>query len=153
MRHSKEDFVRNQGCADASLYPALIFQPRVIAILVAAGIVFQAPAVFAALGVVLAWSTLLPRLNPFDAAYSAWSGNRRMVAPAPRRFAQAMGATMTIAIAVATSVGATYVAIALQVLVSFSLAMVVLFRACLPSNMYIRLIAAGVLHDSPCVAQ
>jgi hypothetical protein len=154
MRYSKQDFVTGQGCADVALYSALMFQPRVIASLVAVGIVFEAPAVFAALGATLAWSTLLPRLNPFDALYSLWSGNRRIVAPAPRRFAQGMAATMMTGIAVAMWLGATHAAFAMQGLLSFSVAMVVGMRSCIPSNVYMRFIAAGYSRNtSSCVAQ
>ena len=69
------NFVRQQGLRDASpqscvyQYPALMWQPRAIGILVLVGLVFQAWPYFLVLGALLWWSVALPHLNPFDALY------------------------------------------------------------------------------------
>ena len=72
---TKESFVRPQGFADApqtctSRYPALMWQPRVIGILVLIGLVLQPAPYFLALSALLWWNALLPQLNPFDALYN-----------------------------------------------------------------------------------
>lgn len=90
-----------QSCSPR--YSALQFQPRVVLVIVVVGVVLQAPAVFLALSGILWWSALLPRWNPFDAVCNGTLGNRPAsvrltAAPAPRRFAQGMAATFTLAI-------------------------------------------------------
>jgi hypothetical protein len=58
------NFIRQQGFKDASArtcdvqYPALMFQPRVIGVLVLAGVLLQASTLFLTLSVVLWWSAL-----------------------------------------------------------------------------------------------
>ena len=97
----KRNFIRQQGFEDpvpavcARQYSALQFQGRIVLMWVVAGILFQNPLLFYALGTVLWWSALLPKLNPFDAVYNATFGRRADAfqltpAPAPRRTAQAM---------------------------------------------------------------
>lgn len=112
MSRSKFDFVRQQGFAQADadseqdLYSALMFQPRVVAVIVLAGILVQHPAVFATLSAVLLWSALVPLRNPFDALYNRLLAHPRRLrplaaAPPPRRFAQGVAAAVAGAIAVA----------------------------------------------------
>jgi len=97
----KRNFIRQQGFEDpapavgARQYSALQFQGRIVLLWVVAGILFQDPPLFYALGAVLWWSAVLPKLNPFDAVYNATFGRRAdnfhlTPAPAPRRTAQAM---------------------------------------------------------------
>jgi len=71
-----------------------MFQPRVILSFVLAGILTQSATLFFALSILLAWNALLPRLNPFDHLYPALfsRGSKSIVAPPPRRFAQAFAA-------------------------------------------------------------
>jgi len=70
------NFVRQQGFAEAegpacgTQYAALMFQPRLTAILVAIGLVLQVGPLFLALSAILWWNVLLPELNPFDAFYN-----------------------------------------------------------------------------------
>jgi hypothetical protein len=108
---AKHNFILQQGFEDAApvscslQYSALQFQPRVVLIWIIAGILLQHPAAFAALSAVLWWSALLPKLNPFDALYNWTSGTRpggfRVgLAPPPRRTAQAMAGTFSLACAV-----------------------------------------------------
>jgi len=97
----KRNFILQQGFEDPApavcprQYSALLFQPRVVFLWVVAGILFQSPAVFAALCAVLWWGALFPKLNLFDALYNRTIGSRPGAfpvspAPTPRRFAQTM---------------------------------------------------------------
>src|SRR5687767_7959813 len=103
---SRLNFVKQQGFKDASAgscdlqYPALMFQPRVVGVLVLAGVLLQASTLFLTLSAVLWWSALVPRLNPFDSLYNSLVAARKglaplTAAPGPRRFAQGMAATFT----------------------------------------------------------
>src|SRR4051794_11726500 len=94
---AKRNFILQQGLCEPAAgscprqYSALLFQPRVVGLWLIIGIVLQAPAVFFALGAVLWWCALVPRLNPFDALHNALFAGRGMAlepAPTPRRFAQ-----------------------------------------------------------------
>jgi hypothetical protein len=107
---SKHNFVLQQGFrntgAEACAYkfPALMFQPKVLGILVVIAVVLQSAVMFMCLAAVLFWSALLPTANPFDALYNALiAGPKHLppltTAPAPRRFAQGLAATMMVAIA------------------------------------------------------
>jgi hypothetical protein len=104
----KRNFIVQQGFEEPPVavctqqYSALHFQPRTVLVWVLAGIVLQSAPVFYALGAVLWWSALLPKLNPFDAAYN-WTLGRRAgafrltPAPAPRRTSQAMAGGFALA--------------------------------------------------------
>jgi hypothetical protein len=102
MRDSQIRFICQLGYPiqsfDNSWYGALMFQPRVIGIVVAIGAALANPWVFLLLASVLWWSTIVPQRNVFDAIYNRLVLRARGVepvppAPAPRRFAQAMAAT------------------------------------------------------------
>lgn len=106
----QRNFILQQGLDDppahacSSRFSALQFQPRAVLVIVVIGVLLQAPALFLALSAILWWSALLPRWNPFDALYNvtlgARAGSLRLrPAPPPRRFAQGMAATFTLAIA------------------------------------------------------
>src|SRR5512138_8318 len=95
---AKSNFILQQGFENPTpvscslQYSALQFQPRVILIWIIAGILFQAPLVFATLCAILWWSALVPKLNPFDALYNRFSGKppsgfHVSPAPPPRRTA------------------------------------------------------------------
>ncbi len=78
-------------------YDALAFQPRVMAVLVAAAAAVREPSVWAALAALLLLGAAAPRLNPFDALHSLLARrlSRRVFLPgarAPRRFAQLLAA-------------------------------------------------------------
>ena len=95
-------------------YSALVFQPKVVLIGVVAGILFQSPAIFAALGALLWWSALFPKLNPLNALYNRTIGGRPGAfrlgpSPAPRRGAE-------------TEAGAVALTSALLIHAGFSLA-------------------------------
>jgi hypothetical protein len=115
MRQSQFRFTLQQGfeAADASdgLYAALMVQPRIIGGLVALGVLFHSAWLFLVLSAVLWWSTLAPALNPFDVFANHLVARPRGIpplgiAPAPRRFAQGMSATVMFAIGAALLVGA-----------------------------------------------
>jgi Domain of unknown function (DUF4395) len=96
---AKRNFILQLGFEDPApavvplQYSALVFQPKVVLIGVVAGILFQSSAIFAALGALLWWSALFPKLNPFNALYNRTIGSRPGAfrlgpSPAPRRGAE-----------------------------------------------------------------
>ena len=112
---AKRNFILQQGLCEPEagtcplLYSALLFQPWLVGSWVVVAAVLQAPLLFFALAAVLWWSALAPRLNPFDALYN-WtlarpSGITLASAPAPRRFAQFLAGSFTLAIGVSLTLG------------------------------------------------
>src|SRR5690349_14568832 len=95
---SASNFVQQQGFPKAEpsscgiQFSALMFQPRLIGLLVAIGIVTQSAGLFLALAVLLIWCALVPRWNPFEAVHRSLRPGTPPLgpAPAPRRFAQGM---------------------------------------------------------------
>ncbi|HEY9463329.1 MAG TPA: DUF4395 family protein [Vicinamibacterales bacterium] len=151
MRESRVRFIRQLGVTtpnvDDNLYSALMLQPRIIAVIVALGIVAQSPLLFLVLSVVLLWSALVPSLNPFDAIYN-FVARRRGVAPldiaaAPRRFAMGMAGTVALTIGVALAVGASITAWVFQGLFAVAVIQVVFGDICGAANLY------HLLHRSP----
>jgi len=144
MRPSKEDFIRQQGFTTGSchgLYSALMFQPRVIAVLVIAGVILQSAWLFLALSTVLWWSVLVPRRNVFDAFFNhVIAVPMRLTAvratPAPRRFSQAMAGTFALSIAMTLFSGAPRAAWLLEgVFITASMSVVVR-RFCVPAFIF-----------------
>lgn len=87
-------------------FAGLNYQPRIVAAFIVAGIIFRSPAMFLALSAILWWSAIVPAYNPFEIFYNRVVAARRETilltsAPAPRRFAQGMAATMTLIVALA----------------------------------------------------
>ena len=104
------NFILQQGFPDPPSalrqrqYTALTFQPRIVLVLVIAGVLFQSAAVFAALCGLLWLSALFPNLNPFSALYNRTRGRRPAAfhlgpAPAPRRGAETMAGAFALVIA------------------------------------------------------
>ena len=148
MRESEIQFIRQMGFTnvhpDHRLYEALMFQPRTIAAVVALGIVLQSAWLFVALSGIVWWSTIVPRRNLFDVAYNHLVARLRgvpriPVAPAPRRFAQAMAATASLTIGVALLSGATMTAWVFEGLFAAGSMAVVVGRVCTPAILYNRL--------------
>jgi len=144
---SKLRFVQQQGFADAAAsscgvqYSGLMFQPRLVAVLLAIGIATQWAPLFFALALVLAWSALVPRLSPFDALYHVSIAGPRGLpaigpAPPPRRFAQGMAASFALAIAVSLMRGATMLAWVLEGFLAAAVLALVVGRFCLGSYVY-----------------
>ena len=107
---AKRNFILQMGFEDPAptlrsrQYSALVFQPKVVLIAVAAGILFQSSGVFLALCTVLWWSALFPKLNPISALYNRTIGKRQGAyrlgpAPAPRRAAETEAGTFALTIA------------------------------------------------------
>lgn len=142
------NFVRQQGLREATpescvyQYPALMWQPRAIGVLVLVGLATQSPAWFLALSALLWWNVVLPRLNPFDAAWNALvatpKGRPRLgPAPGPRRFAQAMAGTFMLAIGLSLLYGWTKLAWTLEGLLLAALAALIFGRFCLGSYLFL----------------
>jgi hypothetical protein len=142
-----ENFVRQNGFADADAatcahqFPALMFQPRTIAAVVAIGIVTQAWQPFAMLSAILCWNVALPRLNPFDAFFNrfvAQPKGRPPLPPAigPRLFAQSIAATTTGGAAVSLYFDLTSLAFLFQAGVVMALTMLLVGRLCLGSYFF-----------------
>jgi hypothetical protein len=147
MSETQINFVKQQGFEDASArtcdfqYPALMFQPRLIGVLVVAGVLLQASPLFLALSALLWWNALVPRLNPFDRLYNSLVAARtgRPVlppAPAPRRFAQGMAATFTLAIGVSLLAGWNTLAWVLEALLLVALGALIFGAFCLGSFVF-----------------
>jgi hypothetical protein len=144
---AKRQFVRQQGLGDASAascayqYPALMFQPRLLAAVVLLAILLQSAATFLVLACILWWNVLVPRRNPFDALYNrAIAAPRKLPpltpAPAPRRFAQGMAGTILAGAGLALLAARPGLAWILEGLVTVALGALVLGRFCLGSYLY-----------------
>jgi len=147
---AKWNFVRQQGFKDASseacvhLYPALMWQPRAIGILVLVGLVFQAWPYFLALWLLLWWNVALPHLNLFDALYNHVVAKPKGLprlgpAPSPRRFAQAFAGTLALATWLSLFSGWRILAWALEVFLLVALAALIFGRFCLGSYFFLLL--------------
>ena len=82
----QQGFVEEPPDACDMHFQGLYFQPRIVFPLVLVGILLQSAFFFFALSAILWWNVLVPRLNPFEAAYNAWIAARRRtlpLAPAP----------------------------------------------------------------------
>jgi len=146
-RASMSSFVRGQGFPDvdeassAGWYRALMFQPKVIGLVVAAGIAIQRAELFLALSAILVWNALFPALNPFDALYNAMLAAppktpRLGPAPAPRRFAQAMVATFMLLIGISLLQGWSTIAWIAEASIAVALLDLFLRRSCLGSAVF-----------------
>jgi hypothetical protein len=144
---AERNFVLQQGFAASEaatcvrLSSALLFQPRVVGVIVLAGALLRSPAVFAALAALLAWSVLMPRWSPFDLAYNATLGRRPGApaltpAPFPRRFAQGMAACFAIGIAAAMATGHWTLAWVILAFLLLALGALLFGRLCLGSFVY-----------------
>lgn len=149
---AKLNFVRQQGIREASSdacvyqYPALMWQPRIIGVLVLIGVAVQAWPYFLALWVLLWWNAALPRRNPFDWLYNVLAAKPKGLpplgpAPSPRRFAQGMAGTFMLAIGAALLLGSRGVAWSLEGVLLAALGALIFGRFCLGS--YVFLLVTG----------
>ena len=147
MAESKLHFVQQQGFEAAAAsgcaarFEALMFQPRVIGVLVAIALVLQSAPLFLALSALLWWNALLPAYNPFDALYNRLiAGPRQLTrldpAPPPRRFSQGMAGSFMLAIGGCLLAGWLPAAWILQGLLVAALSALVFGRFCLGSYLY-----------------
>jgi hypothetical protein len=157
MRQTEPQFIRSQGFnvvePDHRLYVALMFQPRTIAAVMALGLALQSAWLYLALSAVLWWGAVIPTRNLFDAAYNHLVAYRRRlppipIAPAPRRFAQAMAGTIALVIGAALLSGSAVTAWVFEGLFTIALLAVVVGRVCAPANLYLRLTGTAE-HGAP----
>lgn len=143
----KRNFILQQGLPEPATascpiqYSALLFQPRLVGLVVIVGVALQERRVFLALGAVLWWSGVVPRLNPFDALYNrtlALRPGRTVLprAPGPRRFAQGMAGTFVLAIGISLALGWNRLAVALQSLLIVAVGALVFGGFCLGSFVF-----------------
>ena len=143
----KRHFILQQGFAEPepascpAQYSALLFQPRLVGLVVIVAVALQEPWIFLALAAVLWWSAVVPRLNPFDAFYNRTlalqpGGTAVPPAPGPRRFAQAMAGTFALAIGISLALRWSVLALALQGLLIVALVALVFGGFCLGSFVF-----------------
>ncbi len=144
---AKRNFVEQQGFRDAGsvacghLFPALMFQPKLIGLLVAIGLVLQNGLFLLFLSAILWWNVLVPALNPFDALYNnliaeSKGGTRLMRAPAPRRFAQGMAGTFMLSIGVTLLLGWHIAAWIIEGMMVAALTALIFGKLCLGSYIF-----------------
>jgi hypothetical protein len=133
----KRNFILQLGFEDPARevlplqYSALVFQPKVVLIGVVAGILFQSPAIFAALGALLWWSALFPKLNPLNALYNRTIGSRPGAfrlgsSPAPRRAAETQAGAVALTSALLIHAGFSLAAYVVEaILLAAALAVVI----------------------------
>jgi hypothetical protein len=141
---SASNFVQQQGFSKAEpsscglQFSALMFQPRLIGLLVAIGIVIQSAGLFLALAALLTWSALLPRWNPFEAVHRGLMPGAPPLgpAPAPRRFAQGMAAMFMLGIGLSLLGGHLAFARILEGILAAALLALIFGRFCLGAYLY-----------------
>jgi hypothetical protein len=147
MLERQINFIRQQGferpCAQtcAVHYAALQFQPKVIGVLMLAGVVLQTPALFVALAAILLWSAIRPERNPFDRAYNGLVAAPRGLplltpAPGPRRFAQGLAATLLMIITVSLLTGRHVLAMAVEAFLLAAVAAILFGGFCFGSFVF-----------------
>jgi hypothetical protein len=134
---AKRNFILQLGFEDPApavvplQYSALVFQPKAVLIGVVAGILFQSPAIFAALGALLWWSALFPKLNPVNALYNRTTGSRPGAfrlgpSPAPRRGAETEAGAVALTITLLIHGGFSLAAYAVEaILLAAALAVLI----------------------------
>jgi uncharacterized protein DUF4395 len=137
----QQGFGRMEEAESERQFAALMFQPRVVGVTVAVGLVTQSPALFLALSALLGWNVILSAWNPFDAVYNRLIAGPRGLprlgpAPAPRRFAQGMAATFMLGIGLALLAGAMVLAWILEGFLVAAMLALVVGRLCLGSYIY-----------------
>ena len=144
---SERNFIQQQGLGEADgetyqvRFSALMFQPRIIGLLVALGLIFQPWPLFIGLAAVLWWNVLVPSRNPFDALYNRLialprSLPRMVAAPAPRRFAQGMAGTFMLAVGVLLLAGRPTAAYVVEAMLVVAIAALIFGKFCLGSYLY-----------------
>jgi hypothetical protein len=144
---AREHFVQQQGFEQedaagcATRYPALMFQPRVVGVLVLVALVTQSAPLFLILAAILWWNALQPAYNLFDRLYnlliaSPWGRQPLGPAPPPRRFSQGMAGTFMLAIGISLIAGWLAAAWIFQGLLVVALLALIFGRFCLGSYLY-----------------
>lgn len=141
------NMMRQQGFLDADQeacdlnVSGTFFQPRIVFPLVLLATFLDSPWLFVGLTAVLTWNALLPRLNPFERAYNGLLARRlgqRLVplAPAPRRFAQALAAAFTAGAGLCLLFGAVLAARVFEALLVVAFVALLFGRWCLGAYVY-----------------
>jgi hypothetical protein len=144
---AERNFILQQGFEEPAgqtchlQYSALVFQPRLVGLILLLGILFQSPVVFLALAAVLWWSALLPKWNLFDAVYNRIAGSRPGAmrlspAPSPRRFATGMAGSFALVIGVALLLEARVFAYVFEAIFAAAVGALAFGRFCLGSFLY-----------------
>jgi Domain of unknown function (DUF4395) len=152
MSEAKINFIKQQGFEGASArtcdlqYSALMFQPRLIGVLVLAGVLLQVSPLFLTLSAVLWWSALVPKLDPFDRLDNSLVAARKgrpalTAAPGARRFAQGLAATFMLLIGVSLLAGSNRLAWVLEAILPVALGALSAF--CLGSYVFHLFIGHG----------
>lgn len=148
MKESRTSFICQQGFqnrnTDEHLFNGLMFQPKLIGIVLAIGVLSQNAWLFALLGTVLWWCVLEPRLNVFEMLYNRLVADRRgwahvALAPEPRRFAQGLASMLSVLIAASLAAGMTIAALVVEVLFAAAVIAMVFANFCFGSWAYWRL--------------
>jgi hypothetical protein len=147
--NAESRFILSQGFAEPAPescglhFAALQFQPRVIGIIVIAGMILQSVAIlpsvalFVILGIVLCWGAMVPDANVFEWAYNLTSPRYRLNrAPAPRRFAQGLAGMMALAIAAFLYMHWMLAATVLELLLLAAVAGILFAKFCFGSWLY-----------------
>ena len=141
--NAESRFILSQGFAEPAPescglhFAALQFQPRVIGIIVVAGMILQSVALFVILGIVLCWGAMVPDANVFEWAYNLTSPRYRLNrAPAPRRFAQGLAGMMALAIAAFLYMHWMLAATVLELLLLAAVAGILFAKFCFGSWLY-----------------
>jgi hypothetical protein len=143
----KRNFILQQGLPEPATascpvqYSALLFQRRLVGLVVLVAVALQEQRIFLALAAVLWWSAIAPGLNPFEALYNRTlalrpGGTALPRAPGPRRFAQGMAGTFALAIGISLALGWKVLALALQSLLIVALGALVFGGFCLGSFVF-----------------
>ena len=145
-KDSERNFVLQQGFPEVSSetcsyqYPALMWQPRLIALIVPVGLILQAWPLFVGLSAILWWNVAVPSWNPFDLSYNLFAAKsgrpKAPVAPAPRRFSQGMAACFMGGIGASLYWGWPVAAYTLEALLVVALVSLVVGRFCLGSYIF-----------------
>lgn len=144
---AERQFVRQQGFPDASVgsceyqYPALMFQPRVLAMVIVLGVALQSPGVWLILAALLWWNALVPAKNPFDAIYNSVAARPQKLpslqpAPGPRRFSQAIAGTLSAGAALCLFAGSRVGAWIFEGVLVVAVAALVVGRFCIGSYFF-----------------
>ena len=143
---SERNFILSQGFPDpppaacAAQFSGLMWQPRVTLLVLLVGVVTRRWEIFAAVAAFHWWCALVPRWNPFEAAYNSFfaTGGKPPILPAPppRRFALAMSGTMSLAIAFALYSGWQKTSWVLEGMLVLAMTAQSFFRFCLGSYMF-----------------
>ena len=143
----KRNFILQQGLPEPPTascplqYSALLFQPRLVALVVLVAVLLKSALIFLALAGVLWWSALFPRWNPFDALYNRIVAARTgriplSPAPGPRRFAQGMAGTFALGIGASLLMGWHLTAIILEAILVLAVGALVFGSFCVGSFVF-----------------